>query len=141
MKTLEFSIKSTNNEFNFPNYTHPCGAYKVTLEETQKVPSTDGEYGYFLQNYRVEVFPDNPYGEGDVLGSYFREVIFPDFLKEVSTACGDDTFYDYRPDYADMLYQYIDQFGVMDRSIFKELMTKINDALHLISAGWATDED
>lgn len=140
MKTLKFSIHSTSNKFDFPDYIHPFKAYRVTLENTQRIL---GQEGYYLQNYLVEVFPGNPHSEGDVMGNYFRGVIFPDFLKEVSTACGDDPFYDYdyRPDYVDMLHQYIAQFGVMDRSIFKELMEKINDALHLINAGWATDKD
>lgn len=140
MKTLEFTIKSYTDEFHFLQYENPNGAYRVSLISVQDHVDDD-DNDYFLQTYQVTVKPGNILGRGDALGYYFREHLLPDFIQAVSTPCYDDEFYDYRTDYLNMIRQYLDQFGIMDRDIFEEFVSKLNQALHIIKTGWATEED
>lgn len=113
MKTLEFTIKSYTGEYHFPNYSPKTSeSYEVFLTQVQDLTDDEGN-DYFLQTYQVTVKPGNILGRGDALGYYFREHLLPDFIQAVSTPGYDDEFYDYRPDYVNMIRQYIDQFGII----------------------------
>lgn len=142
MKTLEFTIKSHTNKYNFPECEGPNMAYKVSLIQVQDLTDDKGN-DYYLQTYQVTIDPGNILGRGDALGYYFREHLMPDFIQRVSTPCYDDEFYDFRPDYVNMVRQYVDQFGIMnqDRFFFKKFLSNLNQALRLIKAGWDTPED
>lgn len=137
MKTINFTINSTCNEFQLPNHQDIFGDYQVTYLHTNELPT-----GEFVQHYKLEFNPDNT-TEDKAFKNYFTEVVLPGFLKEVSVPTGDDSYYDYRPDYVQMLVDFNRNHHIHVTSIFDIFLDKINDALHLLNnaSGWALDNE
>lgn len=134
MKTINFTINSIHDEYRFPNHEDIFG--RITLLKTD-----ENEEGY-THHYKLDFNP-NRTTEDKAFKNYFTEVLIPDFLKEVSTPTGDDSYYDYRPDHVQMLVDFNRDHHIHPTGIFQDFLTGLNNALHLLNtaSGWALDDE
>lgn len=136
MKTINFTINSETGEYQFPEWgssipgTHSSSS--LILKETKFNPDNSLAYQYAF-SADEETF--------DRRAREAFEILLPDLFNRAVDCSGDDDYYDYLPDYVDMLTQANEAIGAFDPENFETFLNKLNEALHALKRGWATPEE
>lgn len=137
MKTVNFTINSETGEYLFPEWgssipgTHNSSS--LSLFETKFNHDNSIAYQYTF-SADEETF-DLRAREA------FTEMFLPNLFDRAVTCSGDDDYYDYLPDYVDMLTQANEALGAFDSENFETFLNKLNEALHALHKGWKTPEE
>lgn len=127
MKTINFTIHSSVCEYMLPETS------SLTLLKTTVNPDDSEDYEYAF-SAAEEAFQREA-------RDLFKDILLPDLFAKAASCSGDDSYYDYIPDYADMLTQANKALGAFDTDSFEIFLNKLNEALHALNAGWATNEE
>lgn len=136
MKTIEFTINSETGEYLIPEWgyhTKNPSSSELTLKDT-KFNHDDSIAYLYAFSADDEVFDRRTKGA-------FTEMLLPDLFSKAATCSGDDDYYDYLPDYVDMLTQANEALGAFDPENFETFLNNLNEALHALKKGWATPEE
>ena len=136
MKTLNFTINSETGEYLIPEWgyhTKNTCSSELTLFETKFNHDNSIAYQYAF-SADEETF-DRRAREA------FTEMLLPNLFDRAVTCSGDDDYYDYLPDYVDMLTQANEALGAFDPENFETFLNKLNEALHALHKGWKTPEE
>lgn len=136
MKTLNFTINSETGEYLFPEWgyhTKNTCSSELFLLDTKFNPDNSIAYQYAFS--ADEGTFDQRAREA------FTENLLPNLFDRAVTCSGDDDYYDYLPDYVDMLTQANEALGAFDPENFETFLNKLNEALHALHKGWKTPEE
>lgn len=136
MKTIEFTINSETGEYPFPEWGYHTD-YSCSSELTLKDTKFNHDYSIAHQyafSADEEVF-------NQMAKKAFTEKLLPYLFDRAVTCSGDDDYYDYLPDYVDMLTQANEALGAFDSENFETFLNKLNEALHALHKGWKTPEE
>lgn len=136
MKTVNFTINSETGEYLIPEWgyhTKNTCSSELFLLDTKFNPDNSIAYQYAF-SADEETF-DRRAKEA------FTENLLPNLFDRAVTCSGDDDYYDYLPDYVDMLTQANEALGAFDSENFETFLNKLNEALHALHKGWATPEE
>lgn len=136
MKTVDFTINSETGEYQFPEWgyhTKNTCSSELTLKETKFNHDNSIAYQYAF-SADEEVF-------NQMAREAFTEKLLPNLFDRAVTCSGDDDYYDYLPDYVDMLIQANEALGAFDPENFETFLNKLNEALHALHKGWKTPEE
>lgn len=136
MKTVNFTINSETGEYLFPEWgyhTKNTCSSELFLLDTKFNHDNSIAYQYAF-SADEETF-DRRAREA------FTENLLPNLFDRAVTCSGDDDYYDYLPDYVDMLTQANEALGAFDSENFETFLNKLNEALHALHKGWKTPEE
>lgn len=136
MKTLNFTINSETGEYLFPEWgyhTKNICSSELSLKDTKFNHDNSIAYQYAF-SADEEVF-------NQMAREAFTENLLPNLFDRAVTCSGDDDYYDYLPDYVDMLTQANEALGAFDPENFETFLNKLNEALHALHKGWKTPEE
>lgn len=97
-KTITISLYSSNGEHIIPML--PIG-YHQSLE-TKEV-ETDEIFGYHI-TLKIHLYGEDP---KTVIQDYLKYHILPSLKKVIKETSGDDSYFDYTPDYTQQVYQLL----------------------------------
>jgi hypothetical protein len=127
-----FSISSATGNYHFPDYESLSGNLSIKYIGYRGIPAeTPDDHDTISQDYQI-IYEGN---QTEVLRNYLKNQVLPGFIT-LALLAGDDDYYDYLPDYAQMIQQFNEMFNIYPKDDFNKFLSDTNSSLHYIGRGW-----